>query len=145
MSPEPLVFFVDRCLGRGLWSRLRAEGIRAEHKDDHFPQDAKDEEWMSVVGERGWVVLTRDTRIRFHPSEREAIFRSGLRFFSLQTKRGAGGKRGISGKEMAELILKHFEKIEEMARTVPAPFIAGITRSEVRIIFRQDDRSDDEG
>src|SRR5438105_8486798 len=102
---EDVVFFIDRCLGRGLWIALRAAGIKAEHKDDHFAQNTDDDVWMPEVGKRGWVVLTRDTRIRFHANEREAVLKSSLRMFSLQTKRGKDGRRGITGKEMTEIIL----------------------------------------
>lgn len=30
-------------------------------------------DWLSVVGERGWVALTRDTRIRYKPNELAAV------------------------------------------------------------------------
>jgi hypothetical protein len=131
---EDLTFFVDRCLGRRLCQALRAAGFNAEHKDDHFEDSTEDAVWMLEVGERRWVVLTRDTRIRFRPHERETIIKANLRFFSLQTKRGKDGRRGITGEEMAEIILANMEKVVEMALATPAPFIAGIYRSGVRLI-----------
>src|SRR5947209_19499105 len=98
---DGVVFFIDRCLGKAICERLRAAGLTVEHKDDYFPQNTEDEVWMPEVGERGWVVLTRDTRIRFHPNEQRALLASNLRLFSVQTKRGPGGRRGVTGEEMA--------------------------------------------
>jgi PIN like domain len=131
---ENLVFFVDRCLGKSLWRELRALGLNAEHKDDHFKQNTADAEWLITVGERGWVVLTRDTQIRRRPDEQEAIIKAGVRLFSLQTRRGEGGRRGISGVEMTAIYLKHLKKIQQMAVNHPAPFIAGVTRNDVQIM-----------
>jgi len=43
--------------------------------DDHFPPDAPDTAWLQVVGERRWVVLTKDERIRRRPLERQTSSR----------------------------------------------------------------------
>jgi len=32
--------------------------------DDLFPQDTDDEVWLRHAGERGWIVLTKDEKIR---------------------------------------------------------------------------------
>ncbi|MEW6353663.1 MAG: hypothetical protein AB1469_05130 [Pseudomonadota bacterium] len=72
---DEIVFFIDRSLGKkAVTDALRAAGARAEVHDDHLPQDAKDETWLRYVGERNWVVLTQDDRIRFHHHERAALF-----------------------------------------------------------------------
>lgn len=85
---ENAVFFVDRCLGKKcVASALRETGHRAEVHDDHFPQDAKDEEWLPVVGERGWLVITRDDRIRYHSLEAAAAPASGCSSWSRRTSR----------------------------------------------------------
>jgi hypothetical protein len=47
--------------------------MHVEVHDDHFAPDAPDAVWLRVVGERGWVVLTKDERIRRRPLEREAL------------------------------------------------------------------------
>jgi hypothetical protein len=132
---DDIVYFVDRCLGRGLWTAMRAAGFKVEHKDDHFAQNTDDQDWMPKVGSLGWVVLTRDTRIRLHPHERDAVLKANLRFFSLQTKRGKKGERRLTGNDMTELFMDNMAKIEAIVRTVPGPFIAGITRSGVRIMY----------
>lgn len=65
--PEPLTYFLDRSLGRfKLATALRQAGLRVEVHDDYFQQDATDEEWLAGVGQRGWIVLTKDEKIRYH-------------------------------------------------------------------------------
>src|SRR3989344_8160221 len=78
---DEIVSFIDRSLGRkAVATALRNAGARVEVHDDHLPQDAKDEEWLRYVGEREWVVLTQDDRIRFHYHERTALLQAkGLR------------------------------------------------------------------
>jgi hypothetical protein len=51
-------------MGRAIGRRLAAEGLRVELHDDHFPQGTPDVVWLTEVGKRGWIVLTKDTRIR---------------------------------------------------------------------------------
>ena len=36
--------------------------LNVEIHDDHFAPDAKDEEWLTVVGRKEWIVITRDER-----------------------------------------------------------------------------------
>src|SRR5437899_2965793 len=72
--PEPIVFFIDRSRGRKIVAQaLRDVGATVEIHDDHFPPDAKDEVWLTEVGRRGWVVLTKDDRIRYRLTERTAF------------------------------------------------------------------------
>jgi hypothetical protein len=35
------------------------------------------EDWLRIAGERGWVVLTRDDRIRYRPAEQRALIEAG--------------------------------------------------------------------
>ena len=44
-------------------------GESVEIHDDHFAPDAKDEVWLVEVGKRGWIVLTKDDRIRYRVTE----------------------------------------------------------------------------
>lgn len=65
--PEP-VLFVDR----DAWSRLLGEALDAAaiaHVAHHeqFNPDAPDEDWLTVAGCEGWIVLTRDKMIRRRP------------------------------------------------------------------------------
>lgn len=59
---EPIVFYIDRCLGRKLGQTLQEQGLTIALHDDHFTQNALDVDWLPEVGQRGWVVLTKDAR-----------------------------------------------------------------------------------
>ena len=43
---------------------LREAGHVVLVHDDEFEPDARDVDWLQAVGQRGWVVLTKDARIR---------------------------------------------------------------------------------
>jgi len=93
--PETPVFFLDRNLGRNKFSNiLRAQGLRIEVHDDHFKPDASDPEWLSEVGERGWVVVTVDRRIRYRQLEWLAFKAGMVRAFAFSSGNFAGGRNG---------------------------------------------------
>lgn len=120
--PESPTFFLDRSLGKKTVAQvLRDAGANVEVHDDHFPQDAHDEIWLKEVGVRGWVVLTKDQRIRFRVIEREALKAAGVRAFVLT----AGD---IDGAAMATIFLKSLRKIIRLCEKEPAPFIATISK-----------------
>jgi hypothetical protein len=98
--------FVDRSLGRHqVATALRNAGARVEVHDAHFRPDCPDDEWLPEVGRRGWVVLTKDARIRYRPSERSALERAGVVAMVLT----AGN---LTGAEMAKLFVKSLGRIE---------------------------------
>lgn len=70
-----LVFFTDRDLGNAFPAALAANGLSVERHAAHFPPDCPDEKWLREVGSRGWVAVTRDTRIRYKPNELDAVVR----------------------------------------------------------------------
>ena len=96
-TPPPL--FIDRSLGRlAIATALRAQGAEVHTHDAHFPQDARDEEWLAQVGRRGWAVISKDTRIRYRQTELAALIAGGVRAFVLTR-----GDR--SGPEMAAILV----------------------------------------
>jgi len=118
-----LVFFVDRSLGQKVIAeKLRQSGVKVEIHDDHFPQDAPDEHWIEEVGKKGWVVLTKDDRIRYRPAALEAYRRHKVRVFIF-------GSGEMKAQEMADAFVKALPKISRFASRRTAPFFAGISRS----------------
>lgn len=121
--PSPVVFFVDRSLGKKtVASGLRKAGGRVEIHDAHFRQDAKDEDWLPVVGRKKWVVLTKDKRIRRRPNERAALIKAGVRAFVLTA-------RDLRGEEMAHAFVKALPKMERLAAKHDHPLIATVGRT----------------
>lgn len=66
--PDETVFFIDRSLGIDpLRTELIKAGLVVETHDTHFARDEEDRVWLRAVGERGWVVLTKDQKLRYRP------------------------------------------------------------------------------
>ena len=103
-----------------------------EVHDDHFPQDVQDSVWLRVVGRKGWVVLTKDGRIRYRPAEKRALLGGGVAAFVL-TARG-----DLTGKETAEIFVKALPRIKRFLAKHKPPFLAGVSRSGIVRLMVQD-------
>ena len=126
---DAAIFFVDRCLGRQVGLALCEAGWKVERHEDHFPDDAEDAAWLPVVGERGWVTLTKDKAIRRNEVERRAVVASGARVFALSGN--------LTSKEMSEILLENKLKIARFLKNYQAPYIARVSRSGVALVFPQ--------
>ena len=82
VQPE-YIFFTDRNLGKQFPNYLKKAGINVEKHSDHFEDNAKDEEWLTEIGKRGWYAITYDKRIRYKPNEKGAIKRFNVGLFVL--------------------------------------------------------------
>lgn len=102
-------------------------GAVVEVHSDHFPHDIPDAEWLPVVGEREWVVLTNDKRIRYRRIERDALLAAGIRAFVLTV-----GHLSIAA--ATATWERHLRKIERLAVSTPAPFIAHVGPARVTIM-----------
>lgn len=121
--PDGTVFFIDRSLGiEPLRTALFEAGLTIEIHDDHFNRDAEDQVWLHAVGKRGWVVLTKDQRLRYRPMEIAALRESNARVFVLT----AGNLRGS---EIARIFLSVLRQICGILRSHPGPFLARISQS----------------
>ncbi|MFM7578934.1 MAG: hypothetical protein ACKO5Q_18625 [Microcystaceae cyanobacterium] len=97
---SPPIFFIDRCLGKHpIQEFLREMGVRIEIHDDHFPQNTLDQDWLPIIGERGWIILTKDSRIARNTLERQAVARANLRMFTLASKNLSGEETAIAFRE----------------------------------------------
>jgi predicted nuclease of predicted toxin-antitoxin system len=120
VSDRP-TFYIDRCLGKVVARGLRTAGANVQLHDDHFAQDARDEDWIPKVSANGWVILTKDKNIRRIAGEREAVLLSHARVITL----GSGNMRG---EDMANLFIAHLAEMESLAINQPPPFVAILTR-----------------
>jgi predicted nuclease of predicted toxin-antitoxin system len=117
-SAQP-VFFVDWCFGKTVVNALREAGALIEHHSDHFKQNAPDTEWLPVVSDRGWVVLTKDKAIAKNQLELMAIARSEVKVFILTSG-------NLTRQEMAALLVDVLEKLKKFAQGNQAPFIGKV-------------------
>lgn len=96
-TDAPLTFFVDRSLGaHDVPDALRATGVHVEIHDDHFAPDTPDATWLAEVGARGWIVLTKDSRIRRHPLELQALLGANVAAFMVTATDLTGADMGAS-------------------------------------------------
>lgn len=117
MSPT---FFADRNLGKAFPAALRAAGIRVETHDDHFAQDTADERWIGKVSARRWVVVTKDSRIRYKPNELAAVVAAKARMLVL-----VGHVRHA---EHAENFIRTMPRIAAFLEKHHGPMIAKVYR-----------------
>lgn len=109
---------------------LRQAGATVRIHDDHFPPDAKDEDWLAEAGRRGWIVLTKDHRIRYRHVERLALMKAGVAAFILTSG-------DLQGEEMAEVFVKALPRVTRFLNKHAKPFIAKVSRDgSVSLLFQ---------
>ena len=124
-STKPLsefVFFIDRSLGQKVVpDALRALGLNIEVHDAHLPPDSTDEKWLRYVGDKGWIAITLDSRIRYRQNELDALIAANVCAFVLNVK-------NLRGLENAAIIHKAMPNLEKFLGNHEPPFVASITR-----------------
>src|SRR3972149_1948230 len=90
--PDPLIFFLDRAIGK------------------------------KFVGKKGWIVFTKDRKIRYRDSVVEIVKKRKIRMFILS-------RGNLSGHEIVQRIINALPAIKKFIFKHPPPFIVSITRS----------------
>ncbi len=117
-QPDSPEFLVDRSLGRHhLPDALRARGFVVHTLADVYgerrAQEVEDQEWIERAGREGWVVLTKDDRIRYREIERDAFIDANLRVFCLTS-------RGFRKEEQTARFVDNVNRIVQRSRQ-PGP------------------------
>lgn len=120
-APPELTFFTDRDLGRSFPRILREAGVDVQVHVEHFPEargadSTPDEEWLPMVGSRGWILLTHDKSMRHRSRERDAIMEHGVRAFMVMGQHTAAAH--------AQNFLDSLHLVERTIRRHREPFIA---------------------
>jgi hypothetical protein len=73
--PEDFVLYLDENLHncKPILDALTQQGVKHERHGQHFAPGTEDAVWLPFVGEKGWVLLTKDKRIRFNELEKAAV------------------------------------------------------------------------
>jgi hypothetical protein len=90
--------------------------------EDYFESNVVDEEWLRFVGQKGWIAITKDKRIRYRSPALEVIGKEKVKLFVLN-------KGNLTGFEMAEIIKRAIPRIKTFIARHEPPFIAKITKS----------------
>ncbi|MGI8795836.1 MAG: hypothetical protein ACR2IR_04495 [Acidimicrobiia bacterium] len=121
-SPKPPEYLVDRSLGKRVVPQaLRGAGRIVHTLAEVFgsrEESVTDEEWIARAGAEGWVVLTKDKRIRTKQAEREVVRRHRVRLFCVT-------KGGLTGDDQAQRLVDNLARIERVARR-PGPYIYAV-------------------
>jgi PIN like domain len=122
--PEDFVLYLDENLHncKPILDALAERGIRHERHGNHFPPGTEDTVWLPAVGKNGWLLLTKDKRIRFNELEKSAVQRYRVREFYF-----ASGN--YSGAEMAVMLVNALREMPRFCRRYDPPFIASISKS----------------
>jgi len=96
--------------------------VKHERHGQHFAPGTEDTEWLPFVGERGWVLLTKDKRIRYNELEKAAVRQHKIREFYFSSG-------NYSGAEMADMLIAALRDMARIFRRQKPPFIASITKS----------------
>jgi len=78
---------------------------------ERIGQALADEEWLRDAGEREWVVLMKDAKIRYRPAELQVVVDHDLRAFCLTNA-------NLRGVEMAQRFVEKLPRIVRIVRIV---------------------------
>ena len=113
-------FFFDNNLSPRLVAGLREFGEDVQHLREAFPPDTKDPVWIPQVAAWGWILVTRDKRVRSRPLEAEAIVRSGLSGFVFMQKREPDFWGWV------QLVVRRWREMQALAGSERKPFLMDI-------------------
>lgn len=130
-APPSVVFFLDEGLGRyEVAQALRVAGYEVKAHFQEFEPGTPDEVWLPRVGERGYLVLSKDDAIRLNHGQRRILLEAGVRAFFL-------GRADASGSAMAAAFLNAAPRMLRMARAESRALIARVhTDGRVTLIER---------
>ncbi|QWC84577.1 hypothetical protein KLP28_13520 [Nocardioidaceae bacterium] len=125
------MYFTDEnTLGLGkLMRSLGREDVLYPGHDrlPEVPRGSPDLDWMTVIGERELIVLTRDRRIRSRPAERRAYWQHGIRSVWI------GAKQDLGPADQLQLFLRHEKRLKrEITKRGPGPWSLSLGPSGVR-------------
>lgn len=122
--PDPFVLFLDETSHncKPIHASLDSLQVTYVRHGSKFVSGADDEEWLPVVGEQRWAILTCDKRIRFNQLERDKIMQHGIREFVFTSG-------NLSGTMMGDILKTAVPQMRKLCGKYPAPFIATISQS----------------
>ena len=116
------VFFIDRSLGKkAVASTLMEIGANVIIHDQYFAQDTLDQVWLEAAGNKGWIVLSKDNRIRYRANELAALNSANVLAFILIAA-------NATGEEMATIFVKAYKRMLSIANEAHRPAIYTIGR-----------------
>ena len=121
--PERPTLFIDRCA----WSRALGEALDAAQipyvaHHQRFAPAAPDDEWLAGVANQGWLIVTRDQRIRYKVNEQAAVVRARLWMFVLT-------QGGLTAAETGKILVDAYPAMVRLAGKHRPPAFFSLHRS----------------
>jgi len=131
-SQTPPEFFIDRSLGRRRLSDALQEARYTVHTmwDVYGPgaeQRVADIDWVTECSAKGWVLLSKDQKMRYRSLERDAIEEAQARVFLLTSQQ-------LSGAQQVQWFMNNMQRIVRLSRR-PGPRIYGVYEGHVRLLW----------
>ena len=105
---------------RELADALHQRGRLVHMHNQVFPDETPDRIWIPEVARRGWIIVTRDRRLRHRHLEWMAFLRAKARVLWFKGDRA-------SNVEITEGFLSALTAIDEMTALLPPPYIIKVT------------------
>ncbi len=112
------MIFFDRSIPRGV-----AEAVKQVREDACWLEDVfergwiKDREWIPAIGAKGWLVVSKDKKIRTRPEERRAWRENNVGGFILNYK------QPLNRWQILKLVASTLDEMEEKFAETPRPFM----------------------
>jgi hypothetical protein len=114
-APPPTIFIDRNSGGRSFQSLLSAAGVRVVLHDQQFPTKTADEDWLAVVGERGWLIVTGDNATTRSPLFVHRLAQSRAHVFVLLAL------NGLSAQAKAQCIIEALPRMRKLAAATEPP------------------------
>lgn len=126
----PVYFTDENALGLGKLLRRsgRDDVLYPGHEGlPEVPRGTADVDWLRIAGERGFIVLSRERRIRTRPAELRAYHEYGVRSVWI------GAKQDLGPQQQWEIFLRHEDRLKrEITKRGPGPWALAMSPSGVR-------------
>ena len=116
------MIFIDRSIPKPVAEALKKVRTDVSWLEDHFVHWTKEQEWLPVAGDNGWLVILRDKKIRTRIGERRAIVEHGVGCFILN--QGSDPTKW----EYLKLLALTLDEMEDRFRNTAKPFIYTVSR-----------------
>jgi len=117
------MIFIDRSVPKGVAAALKEVRDDVRWFEDEFDHDTKDTVWLPEVGRRGWIVISRDKKIRTRPAERQALLEARAGCFILTQKQHP------TRWDYLKLLAATLDEMISLFTSTGRPFIFGVGRT----------------
>lgn len=112
------MIFFDRSIPKGVAEAVKQVRDDACYLEDVFPNHwIKDREWIPNIGARGWLVVSKDRKIRTRPEERRAVKEHNVGCFILNYK------QPLNRWQILKLVTSSLDEMEDKFASTPRPFM----------------------